>query len=200
VIAPPARIAMLAALAGAGCASLPKAPAAEVGAAARAADTYSAAASVRLRGETVRARARALVAWQRPDRLRLEIPGPSGARFVAVTRDGRISAVFPGEAASFEGNATPEVLEELLGIRLAPADLMDALVGVAPPHVRRFEARWGPRLPRAVDLTLADGARLKLELEDAEIGIVLGAEAFAPPARAGYRSVDAAEARSLFSR
>ncbi len=197
--APLARVAMLAA-ATAGCASLPRTPPAEVAAAARAAQSYSAAVSVRLRGDGVRASTRALVAWQRPDRLRLEIPGPSGVRFVVVTRSGRLAAVFPGERAAFEGAASAATFEDFLGVALAPADLMDALVGVAPTRARSFEARWGARLPVLVELTLAGGTRLKLELEDAETGMPLGAEVFAPPARAGFRDVDAAEARRLFSR
>ena len=93
------------ALAAAACAGRPLPPSPEVVAAARTAPTYSARLKVSLRGPDVRARARVLLAFQRPDSLRLELPGPGGARLIAVTREGRLTAVFPGERAVYAGRA-----------------------------------------------------------------------------------------------
>lgn len=184
----------------AACATLPRNPPAAVAASARAARTYSAALGVTLRGPELRARTRVLVAFERPDRMRLEIPGPAGARFVALAAEARLLAVFPAERAVFRSGASAAEMERLIGVALTPAEMMDALLGVPPPGVRAYEARWGPRLPRRIETTLVDGARLRLEVDDPDAGASLPAQAFVEPAHAGYRTVDAAEARRLWSR
>jgi hypothetical protein len=141
-------LAGLALLCGA-CATLPPPPP-EVAAHARAAESYSASLKVSLRGPELRARTRVLLAFQRPDSLRIELPGPSGARLVAVTRGGSLAAVFPGQRALFEGDATPATLSALLGVSLSPAEVMDVLVGAPPATVQEYKARWGPALPREI--------------------------------------------------
>jgi hypothetical protein len=186
------------ALLGAACATL-KPPPPEVAQRARATESYSASLKVSLRGPELRARTRVLLAFQRPDSLRIELPGPSGARLVAVTRAGSLAAVFPAERALFEGDATPATLEALLGVSLAPAEVMDLLVGVPSARVREYKARWGEALPREVDARLPDGARLKVTVEDPVTGAALPEQAFAQPPHEGYRRVDAAEARRLWS-
>ncbi|HEX6736934.1 MAG TPA: hypothetical protein VF310_01545 [Vicinamibacteria bacterium] len=188
----------LAAVAAAACAGRPLPPTPEVVAAARSASTLSARLKVSLRGPEVRARARVLLAFQRPDALRLELPGPSGARLIAVTRGGKLTAVFPTERAFYAGQATAEELENVLGVALTPSEVMDVLVGAGSSRLKAYDARWGPRLPRTIDATLPDGARLKVTLEDAEAGVALLEAAFSEPAHDGYRAVDAAEARSLW--
>jgi hypothetical protein len=115
-----------------------------------------------------------------------------------VTRGGRLTAVFPAERAVYSGSATAEELENVLGVALTPAEVMDVLVGAGSPRLRAYDARWGPLLPRSIDATLPDGARLKATLEDAEAGVALPEAAFADPPHQGYRAVDAAEARSLW--
>ncbi len=129
----------------------------------------------------------------------MEIPGPAGARFVAVTAGDRLWAVFPGERAVFAGTAGPDDLEALLGLALSPAEVMDVLVGAPPSRLRAYQAWWGPRLPRAIKATLPDGARLDVTVEDAEVDPALGTNAFVEPPHAGYRPVDAGEARRLWS-
>ena len=49
-----------------------------------------------------------LLAFRRPDALRIEIPGPAGARLVAVARGDRLWAVFPAERAVYYGAARAE--------------------------------------------------------------------------------------------
>jgi hypothetical protein len=138
-----------------------------------------------------------LLAFRRPDALRLEIPGPTGARLVAVVRKGRLTAVLPGEGAFLEGAAGAKDLGALLGVDLAPAEVMDVLVGVRPPGLRSYRARWGETLPSRVEVVLGDGTRLKATVDDAESGPSLPEAAFEPPPHPGYRAIDADEARRL---
>ena len=108
--------------------------------------------------------------------------------------------MFPAERALYEGAARAEDLESLLGVALSPAEVMDLLTGVPSPRVRSYRARWGAALPRRIDATLPDGARLKATVEDAEApATALGDSAFTEPPHDGYRKVDADEARSLWS-
>jgi hypothetical protein len=165
---------------------------------ARAAPTYSGRLRVSLKGPGVRARTPALVAFRRPDALRIEIPGPTGARLVAVAQAGRLSAVFPAEQAVFLGAATPADLDALLGVGLSPEEVIDLLVGVGSPRLRAYHARWGPLLPAHVEATLPDGTRLQARVEEAEAGLALPAAAFAEPPHPGYRTVSAEEARKLW--
>lgn len=180
----------------AACATAPLPPP-RVVAEAAAAPSYSASLRASVRGPDLRGRTRVLAAFRRPDALRLEIPGPSGARLVAVAGEGRLTAVLPGERAVLESAAGPSDLEALLGVALTPAELMDVLVGTAPPRLRSYEARWGARLPVRIEAVLPDGTRLDVRVDEAEAGIALPAAAFDPPAHDGYRPIDAAEARRL---
>jgi hypothetical protein len=191
---------VLAAAAAASCAAPLAVPPAAVVAQARVVPSYSARLDVSLRGPELRARTRVLLAFRRPDGLRIEIPGPTGARLVAVAQGERLWAVFPAEHAVYEGAARAEDLESLLGVALSPAEVMDFLTGAPSPRVRAYRARWGAALPRRIDATLPDGARLKATVEDAEApATTLGASAFTEPPHDGYRKVDADQARALWS-
>jgi len=187
----------LALLAGA-CAAPPR-PAADVVEAARATKQYSAEIGVRLRGPDLRARTNALIAFERPARLRIEVPGPSGARFVLVARGDELTAVFPAEHAIYVGGTTAREIEALLGVALVPHEIMELLLGSAPARLAEYRAWWGPRFPEKVDARLADGTRLQLRIRGVEAGVSLPAAAFEPPSSQGYRRVDAAEARRLWS-
>ncbi len=182
-------------LAGAACAR-PVPPSPEVVRRAAELSSYSADLRVSVRG-ALRGGSRALVAFRRPDALRIEIPGAAGARLVAVTRGGRLTAVLPGERAVLEEAATPAELEALIGIPLTPAQLMDLLVGVAPKGVRSYQARWGRELPSRIETVLEDGTRVKATVQDADAGGDVARAAFDPPPHEGYRPVDADEARRL---
>jgi hypothetical protein len=74
---------------------------------------------------------------------------------------------------------------------------MDVLVGAAPPSARRYEADWGPKLPRRVRAELADGTRVDARVDEAETGVELPPAAFDPPRCDGCRPIDADEARRL---
>jgi outer membrane lipoprotein-sorting protein len=152
---------------------------------------------VSLKGPALRGRARALVAFSRPDALRLELPGPTGARCLAVARGEHVVAVFPAGRAVWEGAATASGMEALLGVRLSPAALMDLLVGSPKEGVSDYRAAWGDLLPRRVEATLGDGTRIEVVVESADLDPQLPAAAFEPPRSDGYRTVDAAEARRL---
>lgn len=159
--------------------------------------TYSANVRVSLKSPTLRGRARALVAFSRPDALRLELPGPTGARAIAVARGNDMVAVFPGERAVWQGAATALEMEALLGVRLSPSDLMDLLTGTPVAHLRDFRVRWGDPLPRRLEATLEDATRIEVVVESADLDPPLPSAAFDPPRSAGYRVVDAPEARRL---
>jgi len=166
---------------------------------AREASSYRARLRVSLKAPGLRARTSALVAFRRPDALRIEVPGPAGPRLVAVTRAGRLAAVFPSERAVYSGPARAAELQALLGVALEPPEVMDLLVGTPSPRLKRYAARWGPALPRRIEATLPDGGALKVTVEEAETGGSVPEAAFADPPHEGYRAVDADEARSLWS-
>jgi len=167
---------------------------------AAAAVSWSGSVRVSVRGKDVRGRSRVLMAFRRPDAVRIEIPGPAGARLVAVALGGRLTAVLPAERAFLESAATAADLEALLGVALSPRELMDLLVGVAPAGLRDYSAQWGEALPRRVEALLADGTRLKATVDDAETDPDLANAAFLPPPHPGYRRIDADEARRLLGR
>jgi hypothetical protein len=181
------------------CATASLPPPADVAARARAADSYSARLRVSLKGPRLRARTAALVAFRRPDRLRIEIPGPTGPRLVAVTRAGRLFAVFPADRAAYTGAATAAELEALLGVSLEPGEVMDLLLGVPAPRLKAYSAAWGPSLPRRVEATLPDTSTLKATIEEPEAPAAVSEAAFDEPPHGGFRDVDAEEARSLWS-
>jgi outer membrane lipoprotein-sorting protein len=188
----------LAALTLGACASAPVAPPADVALRAAAARTYSGRLRVTLKGPELRGRTAAILGFRRPDALRIEIPGPTGARLVAVAQGEALTAVFPAERAVFRGEATAEGLLDLLGVALSPAEVMDLLVGAPSPRVRDYRARWGPSLPRELQATLPDGGRLKVAVESVTLDPDLPDAAFAEPPHEGYRALDAAEARRLW--
>jgi hypothetical protein len=192
-----AKAALAAALLGSGCAGTFRPAPPGVAERAASAASYSGSLRVSVSGEDLRGRSRALVAFRRPDALRIEIPGPAGARLVAVARGGRLTAVLPADRAFLERAATPAELEALVGVALAPAELMDVLAGVAPASVRDYRADWGPSWPRRIDAVLGDGTRLKATVEEADSGADVSPAAFDPPPHAGWREVSPDEARRL---
>jgi hypothetical protein len=172
-------------------------PAPGVAQKAQAADSWSGSLRVSVRGPDLRGRSHALVAFRRPDAMRIEIPGPSGPRLVAVARAGRLTAVLPADKARLESAAGPGDLEALLGVPLSPGELMDLLLGVPPQTARSYEADWGEALPRRVKTELADGTKLDARVDEAEADVELLAAAFDPPPCDGCRQIDANEARRL---
>jgi len=172
-------------------------PAPGVAEKARAASSWSGSLRVSVHGPELRGRSRALVAFRRPDRIRIEIPGPSGARLIAVAASGRLVAVLPGDRAVLESAAGAKELEALLGVALSPPELMDVLLGVKPQSARSYEADWGRALPTRVRAELGDGTRLDAKVDEAEPDVELPPAAFEPPPCAGCRAIGADEARRL---
>ena len=97
-----------------------------------------------------------------------------------------------------ESAATAADLEALLGVALSPAELMDVLVGMAPPGPARLPGPLGRDAARAASRRCSRTAtRLVATVDDAEAGVELPEAAFDAPPHAGYRPIDAAEARRL---
>lgn len=195
---PRPELAALALLLAAACATA-RLPAPGVAEKARAATSWSGSLRVSVRGQDLRGRSHVLVAFRRPDAMRIEIPGPSGARLVAVARADRLTAVLPAERARLESAAGPADFEALLGVALSPSELMDVLLGIAPAAARRYEADWGAALPRRVRAELVDGTKLDARVDEAEADIALPAAAFDPPPCNDCRTIDVNEARRLLS-
>ena len=169
-------------------------------AAAAALPTYSARLRIALDGPTLRARTPVLMAFRRPDALRIEVPGPAGPRLVAVANGDSLWAVFPGERAFFSGRPTEADFEALLGVALTPREVMDLLVGLPAPRLRRYDARWRGALPGRIEATLADGGRLSVTVDEPEGGAPIPDQAFDEPPHPGYRTIGAEEARGLWGR
>lgn len=182
------------------CAAGVSVPPPDVAARAQAARSYSGRLRVKLDGRELRARATVLLAFERPDALRIEVPGPGGLRLVAVTRGGRLTAAFPADRAVYTGAADAAGMEALLGVALTPEEVMDLLLGAPPARLASSEVRWGPTAPRRVDARLRDGSRLQVTAEEVDLDVTLPPAAFEPPPAPGYRTVDAEEARSLWGR
>ena len=125
------------------------------------------------------------------------LPGPTGARCIAVAHGPALVAVFPSERAVWRGAATAGEMKSLLGVGLAPAELMDVLVGVGGPRLRAYRASWGQAVPRRLEATLDDGSRLTAIVESADLEPDLPEAAFAEPESTGWRIVEAGEARLL---
>jgi hypothetical protein len=169
-------------------------------AAAAATSSYSGRLRISLDGPTLRARTPVLLAFRRPDALRIEVPGPTGPRLVAVAAGDRLWAVFPGERAFFEGRPTEADFEALLGVALTPTEVMDLLVGMPAPRLRAYEARWRGPLPARITATLPDTGRLRVVVDEAEGGAIVPAQAFDEPPHPGYRTIGPDEARRIWDR
>ena len=111
-----------------------------------------------------------------------------------------MTAAFPADRAVYLSPATPDHLEALLGVGLAPGEMIDMLVGIPPVGVKEYRARWGRRVPEDIRARLRDGGQLRLEVEEVQLGPELPEAAFQPPPHERYRLVTAAEARQLWAR
>ena len=193
----PGRSAAAAALFLAGCATVSPPPP-HVQDSAAAATTYAARLRVSVKGGAMRGRADVLVGFERPDKLRIEIPGGVGPRLVLTTRAGRLVAVFPPERAFHQGDATSERTEAVLGLALSPQEIMDLLVGRPSPRLVAHRLRWGLAAPSRIEAELANGDKLKIAAEDVDLGVPFGAGVFDDPPHPGYRELSEAEVRRLW--
>lgn len=182
------------------CGPPPRPASPEVMARAHASAEYQATVEVKVSGRGLRGRVTTFLAFRRPDGLYVEVPGPGGVRMQAVASGGELVALFPGERAVFRGAATLATFETLFGIGLAPAEVMDVLVGAQPRGVTSLKVWWGPVWPQRVDARVAGGGRLQLKVLDPSGGPVPDQAFRLPAVPVGYREVSADEARRLWSR
>ena len=140
------------------------------------------------------------VAFRRPDALRIEIPGPPGARLMAVARGGRLTAVLPAERAVLRERGHGRGARGAPRRRAGPAG--------ADGRARRRGARaacattrrsWGDDAARARSRrSSADGTRLEAHGRRGRGGPDAGRGRLRPAAaRRLSRVVDADEARRL---
>jgi len=182
-----------------GCAGI-RLPPPEVRTAARATAIYRARLSVAFSGPRGRARTTVLAAFARPGALRIEVPGPAGARLIVVAQAGRLAALFPTERDIFEGETTAEHLEAVLGVALTPEEIMDLLVGAPSQRITETRIRWGTLYPSQVEGRLPDRTRLRVRVRSVETPESLPDAAFSVPPHDDYRSIDADEARDMWVR
>ena len=112
--------------------------------------------------------ARQVLLVTRPDRLRAEVLGPLGQTVLTVAAgEGILTAFLPGEKRFLTGAATPDNLQRLIRVPLAPAELVRLML-----H----------------DVPLADASAARGEVREDRYRLVLptagGAEAFTLIARA----------------
>ena len=181
----------------AGCAAVTPPPR-EVQDRAATAERYAASLRVSVSAGALRGRTAVLVGFERPDSLRIEIPGGVGPRLVLTARGGRLIAVFPPERAFHQGDATPERAEAILGVGLSPEEIMDLLVGRPPQRLVSCRVRWGPLAPKRVEADLPNGGRLRISADDIDLGRRFGASVFEEPPHTGYRELNEAEVRQLW--
>lgn len=131
-------------------------------------DGLSSAGRITLAGPRGKFSSRVVFGVARPDSLRIEIPGPTGLRFVLVARDGRLRAHLPGDDAMFEGSATAEVMSGLFGIDLSPRELVGAILG-SPSGSLGVSWRFEASRPLQMTLRGSNDTRLTLDLDDPEI-------------------------------
>ena len=159
----------------------------------RASSGLTASGKITLRGPRGRFSTRVLFGVDRAGSLRLEIPAGAGLRFLLVCRGDRLRAELPQEGASYEGEASAEVMSRLFGIDLAPRDLANAILGEAAAEV---DARWRFDRGQPAALSLRRGeTSLPLTLADPETEAP-GPDAFAlRPIQGALLSLDDMAAR-----
>jgi hypothetical protein len=102
---------------------------------------YQGFVRVRGRGPDGGFDAKLVVIFRRPSELRVELLGAfGGTRWVAVAGASGIIAYFPGRREYLKEEDTPEVVGRLLGLRLAPEEVMAVLSGVGLPLASLPEA------------------------------------------------------------
>jgi hypothetical protein len=106
-----------------------------------------------------RLRGRVIAGFERPSAMRLEGVGPFGrVGFMLATRGDGAVLVLPQDERFLRGARPEEILEAIVGVRLAPADLLAVLTGcVVPAPTSRSGRTHGTGV---ASITLDDGATL----------------------------------------
>ena len=172
-------------------------PAPGVAEKARGARVLSGSLRVSVRGPELRGRSRALVAFRRPDEIRIEIPGPSGARLVAV------HGVGPARGGVARGARGARERRGTAGARSAPRDRTRARGADGRARRRRGRRARGATRPTGVRRCPARPRRAPRRHPPRREGRRGRARRRAAPGRLrarrprGCRAIDADEARRL---
>jgi outer membrane lipoprotein-sorting protein len=148
---------------------------------------------VRGSGPEGRFSATLLVAFERPDKLRVELLAPfGGSRWLAVVRGEEVTVLFPSRREFLRQAAVSEVLAALVGVRWEAGEVMAVLsgsgvpLGGAPPTCA-FQEGETLRLEFGLD----DGATQSLRLRGAQV-----IEASTPEYRVRYPTAWTSRRRS----
>jgi hypothetical protein len=133
---------------------------------------YQAVLKVRGEGPEGRFSVTELVAFERPDRVRVELLATFGAsRWIAVTDRGEITVLFPRSREYLRESAVEDVVSALFGIRLRPEEVMSVLAGSGLPldgaEPVRAE-RIGERVRIVLGGSLSDGPEAPAETVEVE--------------------------------
>ena len=125
---------------------------------------YQALVNVRGRGPGGRFRAKLVLIFERPDRLRVELfAGLLGStQWTAVADEGGITVYFPKRREFLRETAVRDVVRELIGVALVPRDFM-ALVSGVGVDVSGVKPATGFRLGDRVEIEFSNGARLFID-------------------------------------
>jgi len=134
---------------------------------------YQAVLKVRGEGPEGRFSVTELVAFERPDRVRVELLATFGAsRWIAVTDRGEITVLFPRSREYLQESAVEDVVSALFGIRLRPEEVMSVLAGSGLPLGDAEPAR-AERIGERVRIVVgSDGPGARVESVDVEGGQV----------------------------
>jgi hypothetical protein len=149
-------------------------------------------------------RFRAMVFAELPDRLHAEVLGPIGGVVLVIDAGaGRLAVTVPQQRLTFVGEANAGNTNRVVGIPLAPSEMVEALLvgelARSDVEVRREPAR-NSALPRKLDVSVS-GTTLRLELrtvERASLGRAAGTGT--PPPGAEPLRLDSAESQDILLR
>jgi hypothetical protein len=89
-----------------------------------------------------RLRARVVAGFERPSSMHLEGVAPFGQPvFILAARNGTATLLLPGDKRILRGSAPEAILEALVGVTLAPADLLAVFTGCVVPTPRAIAGR-----------------------------------------------------------
>jgi hypothetical protein len=167
--------------------------------AARRAAVTSLRAQVRLRSGLARIWTHQAVLVQRPSAIRVDVLSPFGLALAVGTEGRTLWAFPPQQGVRYEGVASPQNLQRLLGTPLAVEDLVDVFLGAAPSRAPIAE----PTLERAGDeyvLTIAyrGGVQvLRFAVDSLDLASVEERRDGAEPVRVAFGDYEDGFARAL---
>ena len=104
-----------------------------------------------------RLRGRVVAGFERPSSMRLEGVAPFGQPvFILAARNGSATLLFPGEKRILRGAPPEAILEALVGVTLAPADLLAVFTGCVVPGPRATAGRMHQGGLASIDVESGD--------------------------------------------